>query len=613
MKNILHHFKKTRSTDEILPNIITKKLSFQQNRNFKNNINLKISIQNDNNNSINNKNFFYTLNRSNFSTTNNSLSVQNRSKTKSFICNNNNTKILRNSFSFNNLKNTLTINKTNKSGRNNNFLAFHHTRFAEGLNYFRTKIKKEYLSEYIDKIKRTSIYKYTLIDKIKLVQLEKEKIETNLDQFNLNVNLFKKLKYLFKAYFISLDNYLSFLKIEIKNGTKENNQLKEDKKELYNEIFILGHRVYKIKNKLRDYLNNKYFLLSVKNHTKNFEFFSVKDKKEFNNDLYILEKLDQQLNNIFLDNTEETEEKKENDNDNDKENIDRDEEKSDKSLLKKDKFKRYVDIRKTFFSQKTLGDLHILREIFNTPEEFMKDLNLISKGINKSLKTFNKKQLVLLEDKKLLNMLIEKSHDNEKIEKEFHTVKNKLNNILNYYNYLKNNKNNLIPYGKKNKKKEDILQNKIKSILDNIKKFGSKKLLKYLDEISNEEFFEKYDILCKNKLYMLEMIENSILFLKKNNNEYKNKDKDNYKKMERKIRYLNHINSYRISRKNEEMKKRMELMKSIEKNYNLYFLPNKKNFFINSNKIENKLIKVDSNKKIELKKSKTVFDIDLDY
>ena len=99
-----------------------------------------------------------------------------------------------------------------------------------------------------------------------------------------------------KKYFISLDKYLLFLKIEIKNGLKENTQLKEDKKELSNEIFILGHRVYKIKNKLKDYLNNKYFLLSVKNHTKNFDFFSSKDKKEFNKDLYILEKLDQQLN-----------------------------------------------------------------------------------------------------------------------------------------------------------------------------------------------------------------------------------------------------------------------------------------------------------------------------
>ena len=505
-----NNFLKTKSTDSLFPGIsesINAKL--QPNKSFKNFNNLKILTNNDSiNNFIFNRNKFYFLNKSNnFSTSFNSLksiNLQNKSSTSKTK------RKLKNSFSFNNIYNEKNVNNNNR----NNFIKFHHTNFVDGLNYFKTKLEKEYLYDYINKIKKTVISKYTLEDKKNLVQLEKEKIETSLEQYVLNINLLKKLNILFQNYVISLDNYLLFLKVEIKNGLKENTQLKEDKKELSNEIFILGHRVYKIKNKLKDYLNNKYFLLSVKNHTKNFNYFSSKDKKEFNKDLYILEKLDQQLNSIF---EEKPEERKDNNNKSieNKGNEDKEDE------IIKEKQKKFSEMRKTFFSQKTLGSVTKLKEIFSTPEQFMKDLDLISKGINKSLKTYNKQQIVLLEDKKLLNILIEKSHDNENMENEFQTFKSKLNDKLNYYNYLKNNKRILLPDDKKNLKIDDILQIQIKSILNNIKKCGDKKLIKYLCRISNDEILYKYDLLCKSKIYMLEIIEGAILFLKKSNNEYK--------------------------------------------------------------------------------------------
>ena len=601
------NFHKTKSTDSLLPGITeTIKVKLQPKKPFKNFMNLKILTNNDYiNNFINNRNIFYTLNKSNnFSTSFNSLNsinLQDQSITSKPK------KKLKNSFSFNNIYNLKNANINNR----NNFIKFHHTNFVDGLNYFKTKLKKEYLYDYLNKIKKTVLSKYTLEDKKKLVQLEKEKIETNLEQYDLNINLLKKLIILFQKYFISLDKYLLFLKIEIKNGLKENTQLKEDKKELSNEIFILGHRVYKIKNKLRDYLNNKYFLLSVKNHTKNFDYFSSKDKKEFNKDLYILEKLDQQLNSIF---EERPEEKKDNNDVNDdnkksNENKGNDNTEDEKS---KEKQKNFSEIRKTFFSQRTLGSVTKLKEIFSTPEQFMKDLDLISKGINKSLKTYNKQQIVLLEDKKLLNILIEKSHDNENTENEFQTLKSKLKDKLNYYNYLKNNKKNLLPSNKNNLKIDDILQIQIKLIINNIKKSGDKKLIKYLCRISNDEILHKYDLLCKNKLYMLELIEEAILFLKKSNNEYKERDNNKYFEIESKIRYLSHVNRHKKEREKDKIKRKMTLLKILEKNNNLLYIPNKKNFMIFNNKLENKY-KSRSNTKNEIKKAKTFLDIDLIY
>ena len=599
---IKSNFHKTKSSDSILPGI-TKPVNseLKPKKTFKNFMDLKIITNNDYTNNLNdNRNIFYTLNKSNnYSTSFNSLnSASNTSKAR---------KKLKNSFSLNNIYN---IKKTNINSRND-FIKFHHTNFVDGLNYFKTKLKKEYLYDYINKIKKTVISKYTLEDKKKLVQLEKEKIETNLEQYDLNINLLKKLNILFQKYFISLDKYLLFLKVEIKNGLKENNQLKEDKKELSNEIFILGHRVYKIKNKLRDYLNNKYFLLSVKNHTKNFEYFSSKDKNEFNNDLYILEKLDQQLNSIFEEKSEEKKDNNDNNDDNKKDSENKgNEDKEDE--LEKEKQQKFSEIRKNFFSQRTLGSVTKLKEIFNTPEKFMKDLDLISKGINKSLKTYNKQQIGLLEDKKLLNILIEKSYDNENLENEFQTLKGKLNDKLNYYNYLKNNKKNLLPSNKKKLKIDDTLQIQIKSILNNIKKCGDKKLIKYLCRITNDEILHKYDLLCKNKLYMLELIEESILFLNKSNKAYKQKDGNKYFEIESKIRYLSHANSHKREREKEKIKRKITLLKILEKNNNLLYIPNKKNFIILNNKFEKKY-KSRSNTKNEVKKAKTFLDIDFIY
>ena len=571
-KKIIHIFTKTKSSDYIIPDI-PKTINLK--KNFKN---LKISINNDYNKNIKKYiNTFSALNKSNFNTTVNSNTIKLKNKSKK----------LKNSFSF----------------TNNNII--------DNYNIHNVKLKREYLYDYLDKTKKIILYKYSLNNLKKLVQLENEKIVTNIEQHNLNLNLLQKLYFLFQNYILALDNYFLFLKQKEKDGKKEITKLIENKKILINEIFSLGHQVYRIKNKLNDYLSNKFFLLSVKNQTKNFENFSSKDKNEFNCDLLILHKLEEQLDSIFIIKKEKNEETK------DKTNIEYDKPKKEISLSDKGGLSEIIK-RKRFFSQNSIGDSIKLKKIYRTPKQFMKDLNLISIGINNSLKEFNKIQLELLQDKKELITLNEEFYKNENKEIEFITkknkLKNKLKNAINYYKYLQNNKNILISRYKKKFDSKDILLIKIRSIINNIRKYGDQKLLNFIEsQKDNEDNPFKENVMFNNKLFMLKIIENSILFLKNSNNEYKLKENEKFLEIEASVNYLSRINNYRIKREKEKTKKKLQILNIMKKSHNLLFLPNKKNLYVNNfnnNMIENKLNK---NKKDELKMSTIDYGLELNF
>ena len=573
-KKLNHNFIKTKSCDVILPNI-SQTLSTSPKQKYKN---LKISLNNDNNdfNINNNKNIFFTLNKSNFSTSVNSLNIKNKSNIS------NKKKLLKNELSS-------YINTNNK---NKNILSLNNASFYNIDEY---TLKRENLCDYLNKTKKIIMYKYAQNDLKKLFQLEKEKKESNLEQHNLNLNLLKKLHFLFKKYIASFDTYFFNVKEEIRNCKKENTNLIEKKKKLFNEIFVLGHTVYRIKNKFKDYLNNKYFLLSVKNHTKKFNYFSAKDKNEFNSDLLLLDILDQRLNSIFMIPLK------------DKENGEKIKEKYDKieeirkfSVSNKDGFKKFKQgIKKRFYTQKSINDSMKAKNIFNTPKQFMKDLNLISKGINDSLKVFNRIQVKLLEDKKLLNILNKKSFENENFQNEFNDKQAeltiKINSSINYHKYLVQQKNLLLSSSKRSIKREIVL-NKIKYILNNIQMHGTTNLLKFLDKSENKESSENNlnnNIIAKysNEIDMLKIIEKTIIFLQNINNEYKKKDKDNYYEIEENIKYLRYLNNFRKAREKEKNKKKDQLRKILEKSHNFLFLPNKKNYFISNRKEKSEKIK----------------------
>ena len=605
---IKHNFLKTKSYDSILPNISDNISAFQK----KKNKNLKLSINNDNNDNNNknkNKNIFYTPKKSNFSTNANSLNLQNISNISnikkslinehsSYINSNNNNKIrIKNSLSLGNL----SINPDYYDN-----------------NDYKSKIRRENLNEYLDKTRKIIKFKFAQNDMKKLFHLEKEKIETKIEQYNLDINSLKKLYNLFKKYILSLDSYSFHIKEEIIIGKKENTELIERKKVLHNEIFALGHIIYRIKNKFKDYLNNKYFLLSVKNHTKKLDYFSTKDKKDFNNDLMILQQIDEKINSIFLINS--LEEKNEDTRDNNKDEIKK------YSISNKEGFKKFLDVKKRFYSQKSIRESMRVKKIYNTPYQFIKDLNLISLGINKYLKIFNKIQYDLLEDKKLLNNLNKSSFENEKLEKEYKdkeaNLKIKLNASIAYNKYLKKQIKNLLFHSKKYKIRNDFILIKIEDILDSIKTYGDEKLLKFLEisggveMIKNKDYNNDDDDTIKkknHKLNLLKIIEKAIIFLQKSNKEFKKNGEEKYKEIENKIRYLSHLNNSRKKIENEKNKKKIQLLKILEKSKNIIFLPNKNNYYVNSKLNRKKFSQKNNNIKNENKIIKTMFDIDFDY
>ena len=227
-KKIKHNFLKTKSYDSILPNISDNISAFQK----KKNKNLKLSINNDNNDYNNkNKNIFYTTKESNFSTKANSLNLQNISNISnikkslinehsSYINSNNNNKIrIKNSLSLGNL----SINPDYYDN-----------------NDYKSKIRRENLNEYLDKTRKIIKFKFAQNDMKKLFHLEKEKIETKIEQYNLDINSLKKLYNLFKKYILSLDSYSFHIKEEIIIGKKENTELIERKKVLLMKFLPWG-------------------------------------------------------------------------------------------------------------------------------------------------------------------------------------------------------------------------------------------------------------------------------------------------------------------------------------------------------------------------------------
>ena len=595
---------KTKSYDSILPNI--SETSVFPQKKFRN---LKILINNDNNDNVkNNNNNFYVLNKSIFSTTANSLNSPNKSnisnnqrslKNESSNINSKHESMNKKAFSLNNI-----YDNDDQDNYYYNYYLFNHK-------------KRENLYEYLDKTRKVRIIKYAQNDLKKIYRKEKEKIESNIEQHELDLNLLKKLYHLFIKYISSFDTYFFHIKEAIRNGKKENAGLEEYKKKLNNEIFALGHTVYKIKNKLKDYLNNKYFLLSVKNHTKNFDYFTTKDQKEFNFDLLMLEKLDERLNTIFVNEKVGKDEKKKKTGTGKSNYFNFDEIKKYMDQKREGNIK-YMDFRKRFYSQNSIGESLRVKKIFKSPAQFMKDLNLISKDINSSLKIFNTIQSDLLDDKNLLITLHKQSFENENIAKIFNekekNMRNRLNAFIKYNNYLKNQKNNLLSKNKKKNEKNDFILIKIKHILNNIKNNADEKLLKFLENIEYKDQIQNNIIIAlnnNNKLNMLKIIEYSIIFLKRSNKEYKENEKEKYHEIEGNIHSINRMSNYKKARENYKVKRKKELIKIMVKANNLLYWPNKKNYYIHS-KTETKH-KNKKNKENERKVTKNMFDIDFSY
>ena len=180
--------------------------------------------------------------------------------------------------------------------------------FITSINYIQpppypVEFREENLIDFYSKTRDLRYTKYFLF-------LKKNKLknarETNQYMSILHdINLLKLIHFyrLFKPYNFYLEKYLMFLKEEITKEQKENQKLKIIKNKLLTEIISDRRRLLNLHKRLKLYLNDKFFLLCVKNSCLNMEFFDEKDKMEFDQDLsnfQILKKYINELSEITL-------------------------------------------------------------------------------------------------------------------------------------------------------------------------------------------------------------------------------------------------------------------------------------------------------------------------
>ena len=226
----------------------------------------------------------------------------------------------------------------------------------KNLNIFSTNIRCETISEFNNKHKEIIYSKYFKnIRENELMKL-KEKRKIKIESYNFEILHYKRMINLLKQFINKENKYYDYLKNKIIKEKEFNEILIEQKVNCIKKNFLLKDRLKKLERKFRKYLNNKFFLLCVKNLTNQIENFNEEDKKDYLLDLDSLEKIS---DFSYLENQFE--------------------------LLKEEDYseegiEKIVFGRKLFIEQKN---------IFSSIEEFNLKLNKIENNIQSNLILFN--------------------------------------------------------------------------------------------------------------------------------------------------------------------------------------------------------------------------------
>lgn len=460
--------------------------------------------------------------------------------------------------------------------------------FLSHLNPIYTLLKKEFLTEFKRKTKDMSILRFIYSRKKKDMEIEKEKRATNQENQELNYHHLKLLFSLFNKYYDTKYEYMDFLKKTIVEDKKQNQKLYEDKITLMNDIFIIRHKTLKLENKFKNYLNDKYFLLSVKNHSFKLDKFSPEDQEDYKNDLNKLDIL-----NFMLKVTAQECDTRENENEKETKKIDIKEIQSKKIILFKNRNRNSIFFNenktiKSFkkvnqkvqnlrhYSLPTLTDAQ--RQIVKTgfraipiykhEEDFNRDLQQASKNIQFSLMEYNKvsRELqIMRNDLKQNKLEIKNLQDfqdyihNEIIinNKKLENLKALNNNLENYKKYLK-----MIKVIDLNKGKINI---KLRRIINNINNSN--------DDLLNEYLSDTEKTTELNKLYY---IEKTIEYLLKFKEMQKINNSKNFEIIENKVEQENRIRALRAKQENNLKRINSIIKKVINKNKKPIFVMRRK-------------------------------------
>ena len=447
------------------------------------------------------------------------------------------------------------------------------------------KIRAENLYDFKNKVKNEIKGKFLISLKKNLSERIEANIKDQIGECKEKLSFIKENGELFNNYLKIYDLYDKKLNYTLLRETEINRKNVQKMKDLENDIERLKYKIIKLIYVLKDHLQIKYYLMTVKNKTKLIEKFSKNDINEL---IFDKKLLTYYINNIEM-----------RPNLNNMNNVVR------KST--KQNYKRIFNRKNTLFNylkkaphyrdnlmnesyynieEKRLNHKNIL--MFKDENDFYEHLNSISERITFFLNNYNAINQSINFEKKELKKLIDQN--NKKIlEKEINDASIKLNieiesdkkNKMMYENLIYENNNiNYI---------SNTLNMKIDSIFNNLYQFM--KIDKTID-INDITMIEKIDL-----------IEKLFNFLIKQKNEDKIKYPEEYNKLMKKIDREIKFEQIKLVLEEQKQQFNKKINKIIEKSNKIIIVPRKK---VN----ENLFLKSKSTKKI--KKSKNTL-IEKDY
>ena len=338
------------------------------------------------------------------------------------------------------------------------------------------------------------------LDKIKL-QLKKTEVDkykelllNKLDFLKLKEHNYKSIINVFGTFQKDNNKYNQNINYQIKIEKEERDILLEKISQLRTDIFYLKHRLGKIKNFVEQSLDNKLFLLCVKNHTNQLDNFSINDKELYDKDKLLLDSLDSAITPKKLDK---------------------------KTIKRKSQNLLITSLDNDVFDEENFVDKIIKQEpIFESIQLFEKHLDIIFTDIKNYLFEYNelqeeiillreellqrkKEEIIQEENNKKYNVDI--SHLKSKLKEKIVENKDLLNikknmkyvgmelskkvkqKILDIYNYINEN-TNLIPDNNNSNEESDSMK-KLRNI-----EFVFIYLLSFVQKLKKEKKQEYYII-----------------------------------------------------------------------------------------------------------------------
>ena len=382
----------------------------------------------------------------------------------------------------NSFRKVLSSKSRNQFNNVPHYNSYNNTKYNRSLLDFKNVSKQMRLDKIKLQLKKTEVEKY------------KELLLNKLDFLKLKEHNYKSIINVFGTFQKDNNKYNQNINYQIKIEKEERDILLEKISQLRTDIFYLKHRLGKIKNFVEQSLDNKLFLLCVKNHTNQLDNFSINDKELYDKDKLLLDSLDSAITPKKLD-KKTIKRKSQNLLITSLDNDVFDEENFINNIIKQEPifesiqlFEKHLDIIFTDIKNYLFEYNELQEEIILLREELLqrKKEEIIQEENNKKynvdishLKSKLKEKIV--ENKDLLNIKKNMKYVGMELSKK---VKQK---ILDIYNYINEN-TNLIPDNNNSNEESDSMK-KLRNI-----EFVFIYLLSFVQKLKKEKKQEYYII-----------------------------------------------------------------------------------------------------------------------